>query len=139
MGLEEHQERPGREVGIPQHRRDEKRNRQGGRQAPVGYTIRTWFLPRSGPGLHFRYCPVRYFCLGRYLLPTVMAVALSHSRDPYLNDLSPDSVDLEEVPSWVKKIAALDPTGSANMKADRTETLLTERLLRVIASVESKA
>src|SRR5713226_4650643 len=68
MGLEKHQARPGREDGSQEYCRDEKRNRQSGRQAPVGYSIHTRILPRSGSGLYCGYCPVRYFCLGMMLV-----------------------------------------------------------------------
>src|SRR6266566_4728974 len=36
-------------------------------QTPVGYTIHTRILPRSGSGLYCRYYPVRYFCLGTWV------------------------------------------------------------------------
>jgi hypothetical protein len=73
----------------------------------------------------------------RYLLPTAMALAMSQSRDQFLADLDPDSLKLDEVPRWIRIVASLDPAVTApNMKADRAERLLAQRLLEVLAKTE---
>jgi hypothetical protein len=70
----------------------------------------------------------------RYLLPTVMALAIAKTTDSDLADLDVDSVTDDEIESWMSTVESLDPTAAnRGMKPETAEALLVDAIRRTLS------